>query len=56
MPGCVSPADNFNWCTVPLKGSDAFLFASLALIFAGCLFGKLAVVWVLIAGGDSQTF
>ncbi|KAI3423997.1 hypothetical protein D9Q98_009830 [Chlorella vulgaris] len=43
--------DNFNWCTVPLKGSDAFLFASLALIFAGCLFGKLAVVWVLIAGG-----
>ena len=45
------PADNFNWCSVPLAGSDAFLFVSLALLAAGCLFGKLSVVWVLITGG-----
>ncbi len=44
------PADNFNWCFVPLSGSDAFLFVSLALIACGCLFGKLSAVWVLVAG------
>lgn len=43
-------ADNFNWCFVPLSGSDAFLFVSLALIACGCLFGKLSAVWVLVAG------
>ena len=47
---CLPPADNFNWCTIPLKGSDAFLFVSLALIIAACLFGKLSAVWVLVAG------
>ena len=46
-----SPPDNFNWCSVPLKGSDAFLFAALALVCAAVLFGKLSAVWVLIAGG-----
>ncbi|KAL4855761.1 Sodium/hydrogen exchanger 8 [Chlorella vulgaris] len=44
-------ADNFNWCSVPLKGSDAFLFVSLALVTAAALFGKLSAVWVLISGG-----
>ena len=48
------PADNFNWCSVPLAGSDAFLFVSLALLAAGCLFGKLSVVWVLITGGCAR--
>jgi hypothetical protein len=43
-------ADNFNWCSVPLKGSDAFLFVSLALVTAAALFGKLSAVWVLISG------
>jgi hypothetical protein len=35
---------------VPLRGSDAFLFVSLALLAAICLFGKLSAVWVLVAG------
>ena len=43
-------AENFNWCTVPLSGSDVFLFVSLALVACGCLFGKLSAVWVLIMG------
>lgn len=47
-------ADNFNWCFVPLSGSDAFLFVSLALIACGCLFGKLSAVWVLVAGASKR--
>jgi hypothetical protein len=47
----INVPDNFNWCFVPLSGSDAFLFVSLALIACGCLFGKLSAVWVLITGG-----
>lgn len=43
-------AENFNWCAVPMAGTDVFLFVSLALIAAGVLFGKLSAVWVLIAG------
>jgi hypothetical protein len=49
------PADNFNWCAVPLAGSDAFLFVSLALLAAGCLFGKLSAVWVLVAGAPAAS-
>lgn len=44
-------AASYNWCSVPLKGSDAFLFVALALLVAICLFGKLSAVWVLVAGG-----
>lgn len=36
---------------MPLEGNDAFLFASLALLAAACLGGKLGPVWVLITGG-----
>lgn len=39
-----------NDCTVPLRGYDAFLFAGIALIAASILFGRLSVVFVLIAG------
>lgn len=45
-----SDAENFNWCSVPLAGSDVFLFVSLALIAAAALFGKLSAVWVLVTG------
>lgn len=46
----VDQASAFNYCTVPQEGSDAFLFAALALLAAACSRGKLAVVWVLVAG------
>lgn len=46
----VDQASAFNYCTVPVEGSDAFLFASLALLAGACSRGKLAVVWVLLAG------
>ncbi len=54
-PGCLprcpwSPADNFNFCSVPLSGADAFLFAALALLVASVCMGKLQSVWVLIVG------
>ncbi|WPT10890.1 Sodium/hydrogen exchanger 7 [Picochlorum sp. SENEW3] len=42
--------DTFNYCTVPLRGYDAFLFASLALLATCFLFGKLSTVYVLISG------
>lgn len=47
-PAC--PPDNYNFCTVPLEGADAFLFVSIALLVAAVLFGKLSAVWVLVAG------
>jgi len=40
-----------NFCTVPLRGSDAVLFFSLALLVTTCCFGKLASVIVLCIGG-----
>lgn len=43
-------AEDFNYCTVPQQGTDAFLFASLALLAGACALGKLAMVWVLLAG------
>lgn len=43
-------ADNFNFCSVPLSGADAFLFAALALLAASVCMGKLQSVWVLIIG------
>lgn len=39
-----------NYCTVPLRGYDTFLFAGIALIVASILFGRLSAVCVLIAG------
>lgn len=36
---------------MPLRGSDAFLFVSIALLTASMLFGKLSAVWALVAGG-----
>jgi len=44
-------AATFNFCRVPLRGADAFLFASIGLIAATFLFGSLSTVWVLITGG-----
>lgn len=44
-------AATFNYCTVPLRGYDAFLFVSLALLATCVLFGKLSTVLVLITGG-----
>lgn len=43
-------ADSYNFCIVPLKGQDAFLFVSIALLAAAILFGKLSAVWVLVVG------
>ena len=34
-----------------MRGYDAFLFASLALLIAALVFGRLAAIWVLLAGG-----
>ncbi|KAI7841428.1 hypothetical protein COHA_004823 [Chlorella ohadii] len=42
---------SFNYCTVPQQGNDAFLFAGVALLAGACALGKLAMVWVLLAGG-----
>lgn len=39
-----------NYCIVPLRGYDAFLFAGIALIAACLLFGKLSTVYVLVVG------
>jgi len=47
----VDMPQNFNYCTVPLTGYDAFLFASLALILGVMLNGKLSAVALMIAGG-----
>jgi NhaP-type Na+/H+ or K+/H+ antiporter len=47
----VTPLEAYNQCTIPLRGADAFLFASLALAAAAALFGRLAAVWTLVAGG-----
>lgn len=41
----------FNYCTVPLRSYDAFLFVSLALLVSALLFGRLSAVWALVAGG-----
>lgn len=46
----VDQPESYNYCTVPQHGTDAFLFASLALLAGACALGKLAVVWVLLAG------
>ena len=40
----------FHFCPVPGEAPDVFLFASLALLAACFLFGKLSTVWVLVAG------
>lgn len=42
--------DSAYYCSVPLRGYDAFLFASLALIATCFLFGKLSTVYILISG------
>jgi len=44
-------AGTFNYCTVPLRSYDAFLFVSLALLASALLFGRLSAVWALVAGG-----
>ena len=49
-PSWYPSTDNFNYCSVPLSGSDAFLFAALALLVASVCMGKLQSVWVLIVG------
>ena len=46
----VDNPDSFNSCSVPLKGADAFLFASLALVLGSACTGKLSLVFVLIIG------
>ena len=48
---CTWCAATFNYCSVPLRGYDAFLFVSLALLATSILFGKLSAVFVLIFGG-----
>jgi NhaP-type Na+/H+ or K+/H+ antiporter len=40
----------YHYCTIPDRGPDVFLFASLALLTACFLFGKLSTVWVLVTG------
>ena len=50
-PLFVCTPENYNYCNVPQSAADAFLFVSLALLAASCLFGKLSAVWILIAGG-----
>ncbi|KAI7841566.1 hypothetical protein COHA_004736 [Chlorella ohadii] len=47
----VDAENNFNFCSVPLSGADAFLFAALALLAASVCMGKLQSVWVLVIGG-----
>lgn len=47
----IDVAGTFNYCSVPLRGYDAFLFVALALLAAAALFGKLSAVWALVAGG-----
>lgn len=43
-------ADSYNWCIVPKSGSDAILYAAVAIL-VGCLVqGKLSSVWILVAG------
>eukprot|EP00889_Picochlorum_renovo_P008463 jgi/Picre1/35493/NNA_002955.t1 len=39
-----------NYCIVPSRGYDAFLFVGIALIAACLLFGKLSTVYVLVVG------
>eukprot|EP00887_Chlorella_sp_A99_P005087 scaffold25.g5087.t1 len=43
--------NDYNYCAVPNQGQDAFLFVSLALLAAACLFGKLSAVFILVLGG-----
>ncbi|PSC75198.1 Sodium hydrogen exchanger 7 [Micractinium conductrix] len=51
----VDQPDSLNFCTVPQEGIDSFLFAGVALLVAACALGKLAVLWVLMAGGALGT-
>ena len=39
-----------NYCTVPARGFDSFIFVSLALLATSLLFGKLATAYVLLTG------
>jgi hypothetical protein len=40
----------YNFCPIPESGEDAVLFASLALVLACLLSGRLSALWVFIAG------
>jgi hypothetical protein len=51
-------ASNFNFCSVPGGGSDAFLFAAAAVLVACCLHfsSSLSAVFVLVAGAIAEGF
>lgn len=44
-------AGTFNFCVVPLSGSDAIIFAALACLCAAVLRGPLSLLLVFICGG-----
>lgn len=50
FPSLAAAADNFNYCSTPLTGQDAFLFTSIALLVAAFCMGKLSAIWMLVAG------
>ena len=43
----------YNYCPIPESGEDAVLFASLALVVACLLSGRLSALWVFIAGDSA---
>lgn len=49
-PRTHAPPDAFNWCIVPDSSYDVFLFGGLAVVVACLLVGKLASLFVLLAG------
>lgn len=49
LPGAADP-DRYNYCPIPESGEDAVLFASLGLLLAALLSGRLSALWVFIAG------
>jgi hypothetical protein len=43
-------ADNYNWCIVEDKGQDAIVFASMAVVIACLVAGRLQSLIILILG------
>lgn len=50
----IDDPDRYNYCPIPESGEDAVLFASLGLLLAALLSGRLSALWVFIAGGALQ--
>lgn len=53
----VDDIDAYNFCVVPGRGEDAFLFAAVA-VFTACFlhFSSLSAVLVLVAGAIAEIF